>query len=119
MAGPDPTTGFKTSINLLYSIAPEFAEDIRELIRAGGLQALRQRILNELSAEKGGVVDGQAKPVLSAIRTCPAAHRTREEWLNIISATTSSTDAARQTGHDIRTIRKHLDRFDIPDPWKA
>lgn len=92
--------------NVLRLLAPDLLQHLRGDIAENGLIALRQRAFNALGDESE----------TEQLKRSPAALQ-REDWGKIASEHKTQTEATDATGYDAKTIKKYLQKHQIPNPW--
>ncbi len=102
-------TSFLAIFNVVKAIAPRAVEDARETVKAGGLPALRDRVLGAL--REGDSHDSYALPR-------PPGSLTREEWQELARKYPTQASAVDATGYDPKTIAKYFKQHNIANPWR-
>lgn len=102
-------SSFLAIFNVIRAIAPRAVEDARETVKAGGLSALRDRVLKALRT--GDEEDPAALPR-------PAGSLTREDWQRIARTYPTQASVVDATGYDPKTIAKYLKQYGISNPWR-
>ncbi|MFZ6186010.1 sigma 54-interacting transcriptional regulator [Nannocystis pusilla] len=107
---------FVALLNLLKLLAPTMVEQIRDDVSSGGVGKIRER-LKSLLAEPGDPDDDP--DVIDVEQPAkPPGKLSRVEWEEIANFSTQ-TEAVEHTRYDPKTINKYLEKYDIPNPWRA
>lgn len=100
--------GIMTLVGGLYSIAPGLGKQLREMLKRGGVSAVRKRITDAI-ADKSQ--DGE-DPDFSDHRMLTAA-----DWREIVATHPSKAAAGRALRVDTKTITAHLVEHGVPENW--
>lgn len=108
---------FVALLNMLKLFVPATVEQIRDDMSKGGFSKVRERLAQLLDESRAdGDDEDNIIEVEQPVR--PPGKLPRAEWERIAKFSTQ-TEAAEHTGYDPKTINKYLQKYSIPNPWRA
>jgi hypothetical protein len=112
--------GFVTVVvQLAYTIDPGFVDRVRQILKAGGINAIREWARRSFVEATSGE-DDELEEAEEVGPSRPPGHPrswTRDQWTALVEAAESMRNLEAITGLSAKTINGHLDRVGVFPPW--